>query len=315
VSEDFEAAAYGGAGWVPRTMALRDELGTVWGACGADSEWAPLRRVLLHAPGRELEVEDADAALMLARPDPARARRQHDGLAAAYRAAGVEVAYLDPPALPPPNQLYVADLLFMTPEGAIVGRPASAVRAGEERWVARRLAELGIPILRTVAGAGTFEGADAMWLDPGTVLLGRGLRTNDEGAAQVAATLAEQGVATVVAPLAAGTMHLMGDLRILDRALAFARAGRLAAPALRALAERGYAVHALPDGPEVGPGAALNVVALGPRRIVMPAGRPATRARYEAAGVACGEVEVDELLKAAGGIGCLTGIVHRDRVG
>jgi arginine deiminase len=311
VTSDRNAAAYGGAGWVPRTAALREELGTRWAACGADSEWAPLRQVLLHAPGAELAVADADAALMLARPDPERARRQHDALAAAYREAGIDVAHVEPPEPPPPNQLYVADLLFMTPEGAIVGRPAGEARAGEERWVARRLAELGIPILRTVGARGVFEGADALWLDRETVLLGRGLRTNAAGAAQVAATLAEQGVSTIVVDLLPGTMHLMGELRIVDRDLAYCRAGRLPGRAVRALEARGYTIQALADGPEVGRGAALNVVALGPRRIVMPAGRPATRARYEAAGVACVEVEVDELLKAAGGIGCLTGVLRR----
>ena len=98
----------------------------------------------------------------------------------------------------------------MTPEGAILGRPASTVRAGEERWIARRLADLGIPIARTVRGQGTFEGADAMWLDATTVLVGRGLRTNAEGAAQVAATLGEMGVETIVVDMPWGTMHLMG---------------------------------------------------------------------------------------------------------
>jgi len=44
--------------------------------------------------------------------------------------------------------MFVSDLMFMTPEGAVLARPASTVRAGEERWVARRLAELGVPILK-----------------------------------------------------------------------------------------------------------------------------------------------------------------------
>ena len=50
-----------------------------------------------------------------------------------------------------PNLMFVADLMFMTPEGAILGRPASTVRTGEERFVARRLAELGIAICRDLA--------------------------------------------------------------------------------------------------------------------------------------------------------------------
>jgi arginine deiminase len=44
----------------------------------------------------------------------------------------------------------------------------------------------------------------------------------------------------------------------------------------------------------------------------MPAGNPVTQALYQEAGISCHTVEVDELLKAAGGIGCLTGILERE---
>ena len=74
--------------------------------------------------------------------------------------------------------------MFMTPEGALLARPASTARAGEERRVARRLAELSVPIILSIGGSGTFEGADAMWVGSDTVILGRGLRTNDAGPGQ-----------------------------------------------------------------------------------------------------------------------------------
>src|SRR3546814_2569119 len=90
--------------------------------------------------------------------------------------------------------MFCADLFVMTPEGAILARPASTVRAGEERWVARRLADLGVPILRTLTGTAVFEGADLMWLDPRTAMIGLGLRTNEEAASQIATTLEEIGV-------------------------------------------------------------------------------------------------------------------------
>jgi N-dimethylarginine dimethylaminohydrolase len=44
--------------------------------------------------------------------------------------------------------MFVSDLMVITPEGAVLARPASTVRVGEERWVARQLAELGVPILK-----------------------------------------------------------------------------------------------------------------------------------------------------------------------
>jgi len=44
----------------------------------------------------------------------------------------------------------------------------------------------------------------------------------------------------------------------------------------------------------------------------MPTGNPVTQAFYEDAGIDCQKVEVDELLKAAGGVGCLTGVLKRE---
>jgi arginine deiminase len=309
------AAAYGGPGWSPRTRALRDELGELWGACGIDSEWSRLEAVLLHRPGVELAAADPDAALLLAPVDVARAAAEHDALAAAYRAAGVDVAYVEPPdnvALRP-NQMFVADLMFMTAEGAILARPASTVRAGEERWVARRLAELGVPIVTSVHGTGVFEGADAAWLDRDAVLVARGLRTNADGAAQVAATLRAVGVDVAFTELPPGTMHLMGQLRFLDRDLAAVRAGRIDDAACGALRAHGYDVIAFPDEREMETRFAHNFVTLGPREVLMPAGCPVTQSFFESLRVRCHTVVVDELGKAAGGIGCLTGVLRRAR--
>jgi len=306
-------AAYGGAGWQPRAGTLIDEIGSTWCACGSSSEYLPLRSVLLHRPGPEIEeVADPDTALMLERPDPGRARAEHDAIASAYRRLGVSVHYVEPPLRPPPNQMFVADLFFMTPEGAIVGRPASAARAGEERWAARRLADLGVPILATVRGGGTFEGADAAWLDPRTVLIARGLRTNDEGARQVASALAGLGVTTAVTELPVGTMHLMGQLRVVDRDLAFVWPRRISHRAIEVLGKGGFRVVPFPDEEEARTSFAHNFVTVAPRAVLMPAGCPNSQRAYEEAGIRCETVEIDAILKAAGGIGCLTGIVGRD---
>ena len=315
-TEAIRAAAYGGEGWSPRTKSLRQEIGQTWGACGVDTEWLPLKSVLLHRPGAELEgLAEPNAVQMLAPVDASRVAAQHDGLAQAYREAGVVVHYIEPNVPPSPNQMLVADLMFMTPEGAIVGRPASTVRAGEERWVARRLSDLGIPILCSVRGRGTFEGADAAWIGPEAVLLSTGLRTNAEGADQVAGLLEEMGVEVVRVGLPYGAMHLMGQVRLADRDLAIGWPGRVPYAAVEALRERGYTVLMLPDLGEALNSFALNFVALAPRRILLAAGNAVTQGFYEEAGITCHTVEIDELLKAAGGMGCLTGILERELMG
>lgn len=307
-----EMAAYGGDGWDPRTASLQKDIGNLWASCGADSEWAPLSAVLLHRPQEELSASATpDAVQMMARLDPLQAAAAHDALAAAYRSLGVQVHHVDPDPPVAPNQMFVADLMFMTPGGAIVARPASVVRAGEERWVARRLAQIGIPILRTVGGRGTFEGADAMWIDPRTVILGRGLRTNAEGVGQVSQTLGEMGIDTILVDLPYGTMHLMGMLRLVDHDLALAWPERLAVAAVEALEARGCRVRFIPDESEAAVGFALNFVTLGPREILMPAGNPITQAFYESLGIICHPVAIAELIKAAGAVGCLTGVLRR----
>ncbi|MDP9367257.1 MAG: arginine deiminase-related protein, partial [Chloroflexota bacterium] len=159
-------AAYGGAKWSERSTVFRDDLPGTWGDWGVSSECGTLRAVLLRRPGEELDgVIDFDAAQMRADVLPEVARQQHDALAEAYRAHGVSVSYVERTRADKPNTLFIRDLMLMTPEGAIVTRPASTVRAGEERFVAEALACLGVPILMTVHGGGTFEGADVCWVD------------------------------------------------------------------------------------------------------------------------------------------------------
>lgn len=61
-------------------------------------------------------------------------------------------------------------------------------------------------------------------------------------------------------------------------------------------------------------GMANNMVPLAPGVVVMPAGNPVTRAALEGHGVTCIEVEGDELMKGAGSVHCMTGVVHREAV-
>ena len=46
----------------------------------------------------------------------------------------------------------------------------------------------------------------------------------------------------------------------------------------------------------------------------MPTGGERLRAAYEAAGVVCHRVEIGELIKAGGGLHCITGFLKRDEI-
>jgi N-dimethylarginine dimethylaminohydrolase len=125
------------------------------------------------------------------------------------------------------------------------------------------------------------------------------------------------GVTVIAVDLPTGAMHLMGLLRLADRDLAIAWRRRTPAAAVEALRERGTRVAFIPEGAEaeIRAGMALNFVTLGPRRILMVDGNPASRAFFEAQGIACLSVAADELAKAAGAVGCLTGVLWRDPAG
>ncbi|GAA3737086.1 dimethylarginine dimethylaminohydrolase family protein [Micromonospora maritima] len=309
-----ERSSLGGAGWEPRLAEHADEVsgGLVWARCGLRSEVAPLEAVLVARPPDSLgAVADAATQLMRAPVDLDAIRRQADGIAAAFDRHGVDVLVAEPPPTAPPNVIFMRDLFFMTPAGAVVGRTAARQRAGEERYAAEALSAAGVPILATVTGQAHFEGADALWIADDTVLLGLGFRTDDGGARVVGRVLGEQGVRTVSAPLGRGAQHLLGVVVPLDDRLAAVRSAA-AGPELRALLDRyGYRLIELTDDADMLDARGMNLVTLAPGHVLMPSGAPGIRARLVAAGVRVDEVDVGEYLNADGGLGCLTGIVRR----
>ena len=311
----FGTAAYGGDNWSQRHATHREELGEIWGGCGIDSEWRQLRSVLLHCPGDELNAaqDDPDSVQMLGKVDVSRARDEHDAMVEVYRSENVEVHFVEPELPCQPNLMFCADLFVMTPQGAILARPASTVRAAEERWVARRLAALGIPILKTLTGNSTFEGADLMWIDEKTAMIGRGLRTNDEAIVQIETLLGELGIELITVDSPFGVMHFMSLLRIVDQDLAICWPRRTPHRTVRVLQERGFDVRFPPFADDQQSARGINFVTLGPRRILMVGGLPRVQAYFEEIGIECLTTATDELARAAGNVGCLTGILQREQ--
>ena len=282
-------------------------------SCGLSSETAPLTDVLLYVPGEELGFsEDPDHWLMLKRPDLQKFQAEAQSLSDAYTDAGVRVHRALPSRRPPPNFLFLRDLFFMTPEGAILARPASPRRAPEAPLAAEVLAGLGVPILATPRGDALMEGADVLWLREDLVAVGVGHRTNDAGHGLVRGVLKELGVETRSIPMPRqGGQHLLGLVNLATETLAVVREALAPAPLVGLLRELGREVLFLPDNAEMLEGLALNFVSLGRGRILMPDGCPQTRAHYESAGLTVSEAVVTQYRRAAGGIGGATGVLAR----
>ncbi len=310
----FGMAAYGGDGWVGRDKTHIEEFGNLWNSHRIDSEWRRLTAVLVHCPGEELQasIDNPEEALMLEPLDIALAAKQHQNMCEAYIANDVKVYHVEPKAKAQPNQMFCADQLVMTPQGVILGRPAGQIRAGEEIAVARRIADINIPILKTLTGSATFEGADLIWLDEKTAMIGRGLRTNQAAIDQITNVLGEIGCEIIAVDLPYGTMHFMGMLRIADKNLAICWPRRTPIATVLALKDRGYQVACPPCQDDAESYRAMNFVTLGPRKILAVAGLPKFEPFFDALGVESVKVETDEISKAAGNVGCLTAVLGRE---
>ncbi len=310
-----EIRSIGERHFAERTTFLED-LPRYWGDWGSTSEVGRLRAVLLRRPGIEIEgITDPTQPRWREVMHAERARAEHDALAQVYRDYGVDVYYVQDMAEDRPNAVFCRDLMAMTPEGAIVTRPAMAARRGEERFVAAALADLGVPIVKTINGTGTFEGADLLLIDRRSAFLGLGNRTNAEGARQVIQELSYQGVDDItVVQVPYGVAHLdcMFGLASTDVAVVFPWLTPFVV--VEKLMERGYKVLEVQNPREARIGYAVNFVAIEPGLIVMPAGNPETAEMLDQNGIRVIEVEMTEILKGMGAVHCCTGFLKRDPI-
>lgn len=290
----------------------------IWAPWRVDSECGKLEAVLLHCPGDEVRgIRDPNKVLHLARIETEALKREFGRIAAAFRRLGVKVyavgrAFNGGRWPRKHNLMYVRDLFFATPEGAVVSRMAGVVRAGEEKYAARTLANLGVPILRTISGRGLFEGADALWLNPRTVLCAVGNRTNAEGFKQLREVLSAQGVETFAVELPRGVQHLLGILQIVDLDLAFLRCEVTSQKLSGLLKRRGFQIVPVRETAEVTQRQGMNIVTAAPRTILMPQGCPELKRQYLKAGVSvAAELDIRQLLRGAGGLACAVGILSR----
>jgi N-dimethylarginine dimethylaminohydrolase len=297
-----------------KNTTFHEDLPLYWGNWGATSETGRLRAVLLRRPGKEIEnITDPTGPRWLELLTPETARQQHDLLAQVYRDHGVEVLYVLETGEDRPNAIYCRDLLAMTPEGAIIARPAMDIRRGEERYVATAVASLGVPIVKTINGTGTFEGADLIMIDRHSAFVGLGNRTNAEGARQVIEELRLQGVTDItVVQVPYGIAHLdcMFGLASTDVAVVFPWVTPFVV--CDKLMEKGYKIVEVQSPREARRGFATNFVAIEPGVVVMSSGNPETAEALTACGVQVIEVGMSEILKGLGGVHCCTAILGRE---
>ncbi|WP_432403776.1 dimethylarginine dimethylaminohydrolase family protein [Wukongibacter sp. M2B1] len=306
--------AIDGERWFPLDTTIQEDMSTIWGGdFGCSSEVNKLRAVLLRRPGKELDNFDHTKVRFRAPVDPEKCRAQHDLLADYYRSHGIKVFYVEEQRSDRPNAMFERDNLFMTPEGAIITRLAMPLRRGEERYTAQAVAKLGIPIVKTIAGDGIFEGANAMWVDRKTVILSLSSRANVSGYEQMASELKRQGVTEIITmQIPYGHAHIDGLLNIASDDTVVIHASQVPYMVVDALKKKGYRIIETPSLTETKYCYATNFVAIEPGHVVTSVGAPRTVELMEKAGIKVDVLDLSELNKGRGSVHCMTAFLKRD---
>ncbi len=301
-----------GERWFAKESTIIEDMPTLWGDWGVSSEVDTLKAVIMRRPGKEIENFDWQAARFKSAISPEKFRQQHDNLTQIYRDHGVQVNYIEEQREDKPNALFCRDLLLMTPEGAIVTRPAMEARRGEERYMAKALADLGVPIIRTICGDATFEGAMGLWIDRHTIVLASGVRTNRSGYEMVEHELRRMGVTDILhMQIPYGHAHIDGLLNMASHDVAMIHASQVPYDVCDALKKKGIKLLECPSQVEAKQGLAINYVAIKPGLVVMPAGNPRSQELLEKNGIEVIPVEFDEILKGYGAMHCCTAFLKR----
>jgi dimethylargininase len=243
-------------------------------AHGAQSMTAPLREVLVKRPGAAFAAGFDDPAVgFLHAVDLAAAQRQHDALCGILADLGVTVHELDADG-PSPDGVYVFDPMLVTDQGAIPLRSGKPNRQGEEAVLEAWASARGIPIAGRIQAPATVDGGDTFWLRPDVFCIGRSLRTNTAGAAQLTALVGGQ-VHVFDVPYATGPgecLHLLSVISPVSDDLAVVFLPQLPAGLYELLVERCVGLVAV-DEDEM-PSLGCNVLAVRPGVVVLAEGNP-----------------------------------------
>ena len=277
---------------------------------------APLLRVMVQEPAPPLGQDD-HLRFGYPRPvDHTRAVEEHRALCTILEGQGIEVVRQPPAAPGSMDAIFVYDPSIVTDEGAVIGRPAKEVRRAETRAVADFYRDLEIPVLAQIEGPGVLEMGDLFWIDEYTLAAGEGFRTNAAALDELEIRLQPFSIDIIRVPLPywhgpAECLHLLSLISPIDQELAVGYLPLLSVNFLGVLQAAGWKVVPVPDEEFASQGA--NVLALGPRKVLVLAGNPVTRQRLERAGCEVLEYTGDEIShNRGGGPTCLTRPLLRD---
>ncbi len=213
------------------------------------------------------------------------------------------------------DSLYCRDASIATDAGMILCRMGKKQRQGEPKASRESFLANDVPLFGTIEAPGMVEGGDVAWLDPTTLVVGHGYRTNQEGINQLKDLLNSISVQVVQVELPHykgpnDVFHLMSIFSPVDKNLAVVYSPLMSVKFRSYLLDRGFDLVEVPE--EEFESMGCNVLAIAPRICVMVKGNPMTKDRLEKAGCTVYEYDGQEIsVKGGGGPTCLTRPIGR----
>jgi N-dimethylarginine dimethylaminohydrolase len=277
------------------------------GRYGAQSMTTPLLEVLVKRPGPAFGAAFEDPAHGFLRPvDLEVAQGEHDAFVGIVGSLGPTVRKLEA-EIDSPDLVYTFDPLLVSDRGAIPLRPGKPNRLAEPAVLEAWTLAAGIPTIDRIEEPGTVEGGDTLWLRPDLLCIGRSLRTNSEGARQLARIVGGD-VRVFDLPYWRGPaklVHLLSVISPVADDLAVVFPPLLPVGLWELLGELGIESLAVPEEEFATLG--CNVLAIKPGVVVMAEGNPRTRAALEARGCEVHVYRATEIgINGSGGPTCLT---------
>lgn len=278
------------------------------------NEYDVIKRIAVRSPAASFVDDEKIASEWVnlrfhSKPDYAKAASEHASFIRMLANSGASVIDLPTADGLTLDAIYTRDALIVSPKGLILCHMGRASRRGEPAHNAALLELAGETILGEITAPGTLEGGDFIWLNEKACAVGLGPRTNAEGIRQLKALLGDD-VDVHVVPLPApehpeDVFHLMSMISPLDKDLALIYRPLMPESFIDWLGKHGIKFVEVPEAEYIPMG--CNVLALGPRNVLMLDELPGTKAAMEAAGCAVQTYKGDEISrKGEGGPTCLT---------
>jgi dimethylargininase len=252
-----------------------------------------LRNAIVRIPGDTFDKGLTTSHL--GSPDYAQALGQHARYCAGLRTCGLNLVLLDADRRFP-DSTFVEDTALLTERCAILTRPGAESRQGEVESIQSCLSRF-YESIACIKPPGTVDGGDVCQAE-NHFWIGISGRTNEEGARQLSAILAEFGFTPVSIDIRAidGLLHLKSGLAYLGENQMLAVSSLASHEMLR-----GYEIIRVPAGEEY----AGNCVRVNDY-VLFAAGFPVLEQELARLGYSLLTLDMSEFQKMDGGVSCLS---------